>query len=322
MKLSELKRIVRAFPENGRIEDPTWRNAYLRSLGLEPGKIYQELEMDSRYVDSHRDVSDISSQVNLHSHGFYELLYCHKCDQVEYLVGAERYRLREGDILMLPPGVSHRPLLLDGMRQNYIRDVIWLSQEFMDMLQRLFTGQMASVQLDQVLLRTAGTRWTELADWFSRSVQIAEEGGEEQEILLMGNTLTLMGKMYQASRDQAARPMRAEKPELLDQVLAYVEENLSGKITLGDAARRCYVSESTISQLFRRKMGVSFYRCVTQRRLISAKTLILRGLALENVSTAVGFSDYSAFYRAFRQEYGISPRQYRSMQDPMSRTAE
>ena len=62
-------------------------------------------------------------------------------------------------------------------------------------------------------------------------------------------------------------------------------------------------------------MGVSFYRCVTQRRLIAAKGLILEGTALEAVAGRTGFSDYSAFYRAFRQEYGISPRQYRTLQE-------
>ena len=61
-------------------------------------------------------------------------------------------------------------------------------------------------------------------------------------------------------------------------------------------------------------MGVSFYRCVTQRRLIASKALILQGIPLEQVSERVGFADYSGFYRAFRQEYGISPRQYRRMQ--------
>ena len=62
-------------------------------------------------------------------------------------------------------------------------------------------------------------------------------------------------------------------------------------------------------------MGVSFYRCVTQRRLIAAKALILDGHPLENVGQQVGFSDYSSFYRAFKQEYGIPPRQYRKLQE-------
>ena len=60
-------------------------------------------------------------------------------------------------------------------------------------------------------------------------------------------------------------------------------------------------------------MGVSYYRFVTQRRLIAAKTLIQQGTALENVAEAVGFSDYSGFYRAFKQEYGISPTKFKAL---------
>ena len=60
-------------------------------------------------------------------------------------------------------------------------------------------------------------------------------------------------------------------------------------------------------------MGVSFYRYVTQRRLIAAKILIEKGILLEEVSRQTGFQDYSSFYRAFKNEYGISPRQYRSL---------
>ena len=62
-------------------------------------------------------------------------------------------------------------------------------------------------------------------------------------------------------------------------------------------------------------MGISFYRCVTQRRLIAAKKLIEADISLESTAEQVGFSDYSTFYRAFKQEYGISPRQYRSLQE-------
>ena len=61
-------------------------------------------------------------------------------------------------------------------------------------------------------------------------------------------------------------------------------------------------------------MGVSFYRCVTQRRLISAKSFIEQEIPLEDVGRRVGFSDYSTFYRAFKKEFGISPRQYRKLQ--------
>ena len=62
-------------------------------------------------------------------------------------------------------------------------------------------------------------------------------------------------------------------------------------------------------------MGVSFHQCLTQRRLIEAKRLIARDVMLEDVGQSVGFSDYSTYYRAFKKEFGISPRQYRILQE-------
>ena len=34
---------------------------------------------------------------------------------------------------------------------------------------------------------------------------------------------------------------------------------------------------------------------------------------MEDVAVLVGFPEYSAFYRAFKSEYGISPMQYKKL---------
>ena len=47
-----------------------------------------------------------------------------------------------------------------------------------------------------------------------------------------------------------------------------------------------------------------------QEQLTAAKTLIAEGKNLEDISRSVGFTDYSSFYRAFKKEYGITPRRY------------
>ena len=48
--------------------------------------IYQELKMQSQFVEAHRDISTHGDTVQLHSHSFYELLYI--CSgKTEYLLG-------------------------------------------------------------------------------------------------------------------------------------------------------------------------------------------------------------------------------------------
>ena len=308
MKLSIIRDLSKRFSPPTTPEELQKIQDTLRAEGIDLLDFYQELEMSDPYVETHRDISYSNTQLNLHSHTFYELLYCNNDCGAEYLVGADRYRLQKGDIVFVPPGISHRPLLPDTMTEPYERYVLWISQDFVDTYTSVFG--MEKKPSYGTLLRTGGTKWELLGGYFRRGVWEAENQAAGWQAAVVGNTITLLTLMGRSIQERTASVLKAEKPDLLNEVLAYVENHLSDRITLEETARHFYVSVSTITQLFRQKMGTSFYRCVTQQRLISAKALINEGKSLETVSREVGFADYSSFYRAFKKEYGITPRQY------------
>ena len=314
MRLEDLRALNEHFQRTSQ-PDYAAVQALLLQLGLDPDNLYQELEMSNRFVQLHRDESYSNSILQLHSHAFYEVLCCRNSCGAEYLVGAERYRLQKGDIIFIPPGVSHRPLLPDHMDEPYQRDVLWISEEFVQILQQQFPrrGQTRSDQSS--LLRTADTRWEYLGSMLHDAVAETERRSPDWEMSVTGSAMTFMTHLKRAFLDRGTTAIAAEKPDLLGRVMAYIKANLAEKITVCDTAKHFYVSESTIRQTFRQKLGVSFHRFVTQRRLIAAKQLIEGGCVLEQVAVQTGFADYSSFYRAFRQEYGISPRQYRVMQE-------
>lgn len=311
MKLHELRKIASEMGNLQETRDPQRLMERLQAIGLDPGNLYQELEMSSRFVDTHQDVSRSNSQVSLHSHAFYELLYCRSNCDVEYLVGSDRYRLQKGDIVLVPPGISHRPILPEKMTEPYVRDILWISAEFMNTIMRAFPDDTVMYRDHSNPIRTAGTRWESIGAMFRTGVKEAEAGAPGWEAAVVGNTLMIFAKLKRAYIERTAGVLKAEKRELLDEITAYIETHYPRQLTLQDFAKRFYVSESTVSHLFKQKMGVSLYRYVTQRRLIAAKNLIVEGLPLEAVAEQVGFSDYSAFYRAFKGEFGISPRQFR-----------
>lgn len=313
MKLDEVRKLA-AFEFTHTHEDQERIFEYLRSIGVDPSNLYQELEMSSPHVDTHRDTSHSNMPVSLHSHSYIEILYCRSAEGVEYLVGSNRYKLQKGDILLIEPGISHRPILPDILTAPYIRDVIWINPEFLSAILASFPPPAAATQNQRTLIRTAGTRWEFLGDLFKNGVQEAEERRPGWETIVTGNTLMILTYLDRAFAEHSAGILKAEAPELPDKVTAYIETHYTEHITISDLSHKFYVSESSISHLFKQKMGISIYRYVTQRRLISAKNLIAEGISLEQVAVRVGFSDYSAFYRAFKQEYGISPRQYRSKQ--------
>ena len=314
MKLSEIRKLSQNFPHSLELMDHQYMQDQLPDLGISTGNLYQELEMDSPYVDTHTDISASNAHLPFHSHTFYELICCRNSCGAEYLVGAERYKLQKGDIIFVPPDFSHRALLPSRVTEPYKRDVLWISADFMNSAVKASPDVSPGEYSVPALYRTAGTRWAYICDLFHTGVQEAANREIGWETIVIANTLSILAHLRRAGKDIHAKPLKAEKPELLDQVLAYVELHLSEKITLADMAHHFFISESTITQTFRKKMGVSFYRCVTQRRLIAAKALIERGIPLESVAEQVGFSDYSSFFRAFKQEYGICPRQYRKKQ--------
>ena len=280
----------------------------LRERGLSAGNLYQEMEMDSAYVDAHEDISTSRDEVQLHSHTFYELIYCHS-GSLDYLVGTQRYRLQRGDIVIIPPGISHRPLFLDLLTEPYRRMVLWISCNFAASFSRLFP--IFQQKSDHYLVRTAGTQWESLEQYFRATVQEARQKELGWEAAMAAQTELLCVALSRARANLP--PPQSEQRELLDEIMLYIEHHMTEKISLERAAQSFHVSESTISQLFRKRMDISFYHFVTQRRLIAAKNLIQTGASLEQAAADVGFGDYSNFYRAFRREYGITPASYRQL---------
>lgn len=311
MKKSEIQQMAAALHiRQDMIPDEAAIQAASEKMGIQLDRVYQEMEMDDPYVDTHEDPGGYPQMVQLHSHSFYEVLYI--CSgTVQYLIGTERYRLQQGDVILVPPGISHRPMAIEASASPYRRYVLWLSPEFVRIIAPFFPREGFTCPS---LLRTAGTKWNTLGARFRAGIREAERKKPGWQAALYANTVELLVQFYRVVLNEHSHAPASEKPELLDQILAYVEENLNSKITLTETARSFYVSESTISSLFRREMGVSFHRCITQRRLIAAKNLILGGCAMDAVAETAGFNDYSAFYRAFRSEFGISPRQFREQQ--------
>ncbi|MBO5317837.1 MAG: helix-turn-helix transcriptional regulator, partial [Oscillospiraceae bacterium] len=98
--------------------------------------------------------------------------------------------------------------------------------------------------------------------------------------------------------------------ELTQKVLKYIAEHLSEALSLDVLADRFYVSKYYLSHAFTREVGVSVYRYLMMRRLLLARQLLLAGEPAGQVCRSCGFSDYTSFYRAFKSEYGISPRDF------------
>ncbi|EQK30291.1 helix-turn-helix domain-containing protein [Clostridioides difficile] len=71
---------------------------------------------------------------------------------------------------------------------------------------------------------------------------------------------------------------------------------------------------------FKSHTGTSIHNYIVQKRLILAKSLITNGHLMSEVCNKCGFNDYSSFVRAFKKNYGVSPKNYINNKNPLDIT--
>lgn len=83
----------------------------------------------------------------------------------------------------------------------------------------------------------------------------------------------------------------------------------SGNCDIGMVSRRCGIPPWTLKRRLKQR-GLTFQDLLTSTRLDLAKHQLARGTPITNIAADLGYSQVSAFSRAFRQWTGVSPREY------------
>lgn len=100
---------------------------------------------------------------------------------------------------------------------------------------------------------------------------------------------------------------------LVNQAIAFMEQEYHSKLTLQDVANHCYVSQWHLSKLLNRQTGKSFYDLLNSIRIEKAKELLQNpGLKIGDIVELVGFSDSAHFARVFKKVVGLSANEYRN----------
>jgi AraC family transcriptional regulator len=99
--------------------------------------------------------------------------------------------------------------------------------------------------------------------------------------------------------------------------LRLIDERLSDDMqapSLSELAKLCNISVRQLTRGFRVSRGCSIGDYVEQRRMETAKRLLMAGESVKAVAFKLGFSSPSSFTFAFRRSVGSSPSQFRRRQ--------
>jgi len=115
------------------------------------------------------------------------------------------------------------------------------------------------------------------------------------------------------------RTQQRGHPKTLARVMRYIRENLSGHISLAEAASTANLSPNYLTNLLKHETGKNFTSLVTSRRMEKARELLTyTSLRVSEVAAAAGFEDAAYFTRRFKQYFRIAPAAYRSRETPVA----
>ena len=255
-------------------------------------------------------------QVNLHEHNYYEFYFFLEGD-IQMQIGDALYPVRYGDIMLIPPHISHRPIIRN-QGQPYRRFVFWISQNYCNHLLQsspdyAYIMQYVEIEkkylfhTDQIAFNSVQSKLLRLLEEMR-----SKKFGRDAQISVCINDLVL--NINRLAYEQNTPNKRHFESRLYEQLAEYIEEHIDEDLSLETLAKIFYVSKYHIAHVFKDNIGMSIHQYITKKRLDLCKNAISGKMSITDAYQMYGFGDYSSFYRAFRKEFGISPKDYRDMQ--------
>ena len=239
----------------------------------------------------------------MHSHDFYEI-YLFQDGKNDYLVEGNKYRLRKGDIMLMRRGELH----INTIRTNatYKRSYIYF-----DITSLLAELNLLSL-LDMFDKRPLGEynhyRAKDFPEnhWQEYMHTICHADTKEEKLCYL---LPLLQELSCCFPLLIHTPTHSESNTVLN-ICKYINADLSQNLSLEQLSDRFFISKTHINRLFTANVGTTVGQYIQLKRLFLAKELLQQGTHPTEVYSRCGFHDYTTFYRAFKKQFGYSPKNF------------
>ena len=244
-----------------------------------------------------------------HTHGDFEIYYIIS-GNCKYHVENTGHHLNAGDILIIRPSELHgiNPVSSDV---PYERVVINVKGEFINEIDK--SGQLME-GLNNVPFGTLN-RFD--AETFGHNLcadaldSLIENPDEITELDIIPRIFLVLSEIKRVLKKTNTK---SHKKSTADKIFDFVNQNLFSDISLKKISDTFFISQSQINRIFKKHTGVSVGKYIATKRLLGARHKLHSGVPAIKVCEKCGYSDYSVFYRAYKNQFGCSPQQERKKQ--------
>ncbi|RKQ34576.1 AraC family transcriptional regulator [Oceanobacillus halophilus] len=254
--------------------------------------------------------AEVEQLFRLHSHDVTEVLVFLSGDCTFFCEG-KTYILKRGDIVVIPPYAVHQAKVTDF--DSYERIMFTVSTHLMDD----YVSISPTMKENIVYQKTQGSYVRNLhTDKFQEVLSLLEEiswkkvnGKETNSFFLQYLLFKVLESIFQP---ESSTPKTNELDERLASILDFIESHLTDPdLNLDKVSNHFHLNKYYFSHYFKNNMTLPFYRYVSLKRLSTALTMIKQNqMSIEEIAYTCGFPDYSSFYRLFKKEYNLSPKNF------------
>ena len=182
------------------------------------------------------------------------------------------------------------------------------------------TIEMAGFSLDQPIYRA---NRKDIAEVMKEELLYIVTHKEESPFHLIGHLFLFIDGLVRSSASTQVNKGNSLRDFYIKEAFSFIEQNFQNDITVEDIAASCGLNRSYFGKIFHENTGKSPQEFLISYRMSKARELLkLTGLSIADIGNAVGYPNQLHFSRAFKNVYGISPRQWRNENGGGKRIAE